>query len=57
MLKNARVAVAFTVSELLKENQQGGVGVKLPKIRVQYFADRLSYPTEQSFLKGIMVHK
>ena len=29
MLQNARVT-AFTVSELLKENQQGGGSVKLP---------------------------
>ena len=29
MLQNARVT-AFTISELLRENQQGGEGVKLP---------------------------
>ena len=29
MLQNARVT-AFTVSELLQENQKGGMGVKLP---------------------------
>ena len=31
MLQNARVT-AFTVSELLRENQQGELGVKLPHI-------------------------
>ena len=37
MLQNTRIT-AFTVSELLRENQQGGggggVGVKLPRLRL-----------------------
>ena len=38
MLQDARVA-AFTVSELFRENQQGGGEIKLPpptQIRVKY---------------------
>ena len=34
MLQNARVT-AFIISELLRENQQGGRGVKLPPPRLE----------------------
>ena len=36
MLKNSRVT-AFTVSELLSENQQGENQVKNPQIRIKKF--------------------
>ena len=60
MLQNARFA-ADTVSELFKENQQGGGGVKLPltQIRVKPFdlLNTISLARTKTLVNNLLMSK